>query len=205
MSTKYLLNALAAGLLAFAESIQDSADAAEGDLSQSITARNEPHAAISPDQVANADLDTDGLPWDARIHASTKTKTAKGTWTLAKRVDPKVREAVIAELHAMYPQAAAAAPAPTVTLPAAVAATSPLAIPAINVPAVQTSFTKLTDWLAKNTGDGHTLTKEWVDQVFAGNNMTLAQLATPDMQATADLYLKSLRDTLAQMGIAEVA
>lgn len=36
-------------------------------------------------------VDADGLPWDERIHTSTKTKTAKGTWT-KRRGGPKGAE-----------------------------------------------------------------------------------------------------------------
>jgi hypothetical protein len=33
------------------------------------------------------ELDSDGLPWDERIHAATKTKTAKGAWKKKRGVD----------------------------------------------------------------------------------------------------------------------
>lgn len=43
-----------------------------------------PSAATVPTGAAGVDLDTDGLPWDARIHASTRGKNKDGRWT-AKR------------------------------------------------------------------------------------------------------------------------
>lgn len=214
MSTKSLLSALAVAFAAAADSLQDSAemeDGAESSPLETVAAQLAAASTVTPAQIAAADLDTDGLPWDARIHASTKTKTAKGTWTLSKRVDPKLRETVIAELRAMYasPAPAQSAPAPAVTapvsVPSPVAAPAVPALPAISLPTVQTPFTRLTDWLAKNTGDGHQLSSAWVDSVFAANNMTLAQLATPDMHGTAELYLTSFKDTLAKIGVAEVA
>lgn len=45
------------------------------------------------------DIDEAGLPWDTRIHASTKTKTAKGLWKKRKGVDADTITDVEAELH----------------------------------------------------------------------------------------------------------
>jgi len=36
--------------------------------------------APAPAPIGDVDLDIEGLPWDARIHASTKTKVASGAW-----------------------------------------------------------------------------------------------------------------------------
>ena len=52
---------------------------------------------------AGIELDTDGQPWDHRIHASTKTKIGNGTWKLKPRTEP----ALIAQVRAEYSQAAA--------------------------------------------------------------------------------------------------
>ena len=38
--------------------------------------------------LAPAELDESGLPWDKRIHASTKTKKKDGCWKAKKGVDP---------------------------------------------------------------------------------------------------------------------
>jgi hypothetical protein len=54
------------------------------------------------------------LPWDGRIHASTKTKRqGDNTWKLARNIAPALVEQVKAELRA-----AMAAPAPAATPPA---------------------------------------------------------------------------------------
>lgn len=55
----------------------------------------------APPQANRADLDSEGLPWDKRIHASTKTKIASGAWKLARGVEPTVVEAVKAELRGL--------------------------------------------------------------------------------------------------------
>lgn len=43
-------------------------------------------------------LDSQGLPWDSRIHASTKTLIADGSWKLRRGVDPAEVEKVKAQL-----------------------------------------------------------------------------------------------------------
>jgi len=45
-------------------------------------------------------VDSAGLPWDARIHSSSKALNKNGTWKARKNVDPEVREQVLAELTA---------------------------------------------------------------------------------------------------------
>jgi len=50
--------------------------------------------------VTDVELDAEGLPWDARIHGSKKTKLARGnTWKLKRGIDPAEVETVIAELR----------------------------------------------------------------------------------------------------------
>lgn len=43
-----------------------------------------------------------GIPWDERIHAGTKTITAKGEWTRKKGITDELFESVVAELTAKY-------------------------------------------------------------------------------------------------------
>jgi hypothetical protein len=74
-------------------------------------------------------LDAEGLPWDARIHSSTKTKTAKGLWT-AVRNGPKGAElaAIKAQLRGAPQQPV---PMPAVSEPVVVA---PVPMPAVSEP-----------------------------------------------------------------------
>jgi hypothetical protein len=47
------------------------------------------------------ELDVEGLPWDARIHSSSKAKLAKtGAWKLARGCPPELAVTVLAELKA---------------------------------------------------------------------------------------------------------
>lgn len=74
------------------------------------------------DTEATGETDSTGLPWDERIHASTKTQTAKGVWKKRKGVDDATMQAVENELRARgampvplpvgIPVAPAPAPAP---------------------------------------------------------------------------------------------
>jgi hypothetical protein len=43
--------------------------------------------------------DSDGIPWDERIHASTKTRTQAGTWTRRRNTPDATFDAVMAELR----------------------------------------------------------------------------------------------------------
>ncbi len=56
-----------------------------------------PPAASS--SAANVLVDSTGLPWDARIHAGTKTQTAKAVWKAKKGVDDALIAQVTAELR----------------------------------------------------------------------------------------------------------
>ena len=54
-------------------------------VTQPVVQTEETSLPLEPD----VELDTEGVPWDARIHASTKTKLVKnGTWKLIRGVDP---------------------------------------------------------------------------------------------------------------------
>lgn len=83
-------------------------------------------AAAAAAVAAGAVLDSSGLPWDARIHASTKTKNKDETWKAARGVDPAMKAAVETELRAIMAvpapppelDPAAAFPAPTPDVPA---------------------------------------------------------------------------------------
>ena len=79
-------------------------------------------ATVAPATAHPALLDSTGLPWDARIHASTRTQTQKGVWKAKKGVD----DATVAQVTAELRQAMGApAPAPFVPLNAQPVAVAP--------------------------------------------------------------------------------
>lgn len=205
MHTKFFLNSFALALAAASESLLRSAEQYES-LTDGDNTDDAPQ--ITPQQIAAAEqpadtapeLDASGLPWHADIHASTKTKTAKGIWTKRKGVDDATVARVTAQLRATYPDTSVTEPPPA----AAPVVTAPVvAAPVIAPPAAPlTGYAKLVDWLAKNTGEGKVLDQAWVDSMFATNGTTLAALAGQD--ALADQYTESLRGVLASTGTAEV-
>lgn len=104
-----------------------------------------PPVPAPPGPAPVAELDTRGLPWDARIHAANRSKSIKGTWKLKRGITPDLIVAVEAE-HKPGPISAASAPAtglaaapvPPVAQPAP-PASAPVAPPTASVPAAPPS------------------------------------------------------------------
>lgn len=123
-----------------------------------------PPAAVA---VAVGDHDANGLPWDERIHASTKAKNADGSWRYRKGVADTQKSKVEKELRA----ALAANPAPsspTPALPAALPATPGLPAAAPALPTVNPAYTAFVEFIAARTvpAPGARLTPEWVQQAL---------------------------------------
>lgn len=203
MDLKFLLIALGNGLLAFGNALLDAAENAPemiaGELRETFAAGPGTPTIAS---VASAELDINGLPWDERIHASTKTKTVPGAWTKKRGLDEKTEKKVIAELRQAYPEpVSAAAPTP----PAAPAAPTAPKMPSIKPPAAPvalSNYQKLCDWLAKNTGADKLLTDAWVNEAFAGSGTSLAALAADE--SVSAQWLELFRGAAKEAGITEV-
>jgi hypothetical protein len=92
----------------------------------------------APPTANRAEVDSEGLPWDGRIHASTKGKTQGGVWKARKNVADATRTEVVAELRQLMglpgPAAPIAITAPVV--PSFVPAAAPAVPPALSVPGV---------------------------------------------------------------------
>lgn len=54
------------------------------------------------------ELDAEGLPWNADIHAASKNKTQKGVWKARKNLDDNTKAAIVAQLRLSYPAPSAA-------------------------------------------------------------------------------------------------
>jgi hypothetical protein len=92
----------------------------------------------APATNAAVEVDAEHIPWDERIHASTKTKNADGTWRLKRNIPVETVEAIKAELRALM-QVPAPATAPVAQVPpvaAPVAQVPPVAAPVAQVPPV---------------------------------------------------------------------
>lgn len=68
-----------------------------------------PTPAVAPEPPAGPELDSEGQPWNAELHASTKAKVADGTWRKKRGAAPEAPPA----------PAVPPAPAPTPAAPAA--------------------------------------------------------------------------------------
>ncbi len=90
---------------------------------------------------ASVVTDKNGLPWDARIHASSKTMNADGTWRGRRNTDAAIITAVEAELRALM---AIPAPAPASIAPVAI---NSVAVPPPPDPAATVSPTTLAEMM----------------------------------------------------------
>lgn len=52
-------------------------------------------------QTSHVELDSEGLPWDSRIHSSSRGRIANGTWKLMRGANPAFVDVVKAELRAL--------------------------------------------------------------------------------------------------------
>lgn len=76
------------------------------------------------------ELDTDGIPWDERIHASTKSKNADGRWKKKKGMNDESKvNAIIAELKARVQGQQLGALVQQQTQPGVVGGVSAMALP----------------------------------------------------------------------------
>lgn len=88
-----------------------------------ITESGKPNKIVTGIAMGSANLDKAGLPWDGRIHASTKATNADGTWRLKRGVSDLTVQSVTAELKralgasATGPQLVPAPPAPVAVPP----------------------------------------------------------------------------------------
>lgn len=79
-----------------------------------------PQAYAFPEhQSAGIDVDSDGVPWDGRIHASSRAKVAGGQWRMKRGVDPETITVVTGELRQMLTLGAEVPPPPISIVPPA--------------------------------------------------------------------------------------
>ena len=78
---------------------EHAADMQPIDAADDNTDKAAAQAAFTPS--ATPDRDGEGLPWDRRIHSSSKALNADGRWRIARNVAPELIESVKAELRAL--------------------------------------------------------------------------------------------------------
>jgi len=144
------------------------------------------------------EFDADGLPWDERIHASTKTTTQDGRWKKKRGVDQSLVEEVEAELRYTEeessaqdaavdsdPNAADGAPTGTIS-----DAATPPPPPPPPPPASDTTFAELIKEITENQINPDTVLKA-IQSVGLANAGEL--FARPDLipQVARELGLES--------------
>lgn len=118
--------------------------------------------------------DSAGLPWDQRIHSSSKEKNADGSWRARRNVDATTRAKVEAELKATIA-------APVNIINTAPPIPAPPALPPLPVaPPANPVFTNFVGFLAQHTRSETNptgrLTDEWVKQCLAANGVAGGEL-----------------------------
>lgn len=89
-----------------------------------------PKAPKAPQAPGPVTLDSAGLPWDERIHSSSKKQNADGSWKRRSKIEDSLVTSVTAELRNTYPAPAPKAPAAPAAPAAPQAPAAPPAPPA---------------------------------------------------------------------------
>ena len=123
-----------------------------------------PAAPSSPAAAGTPPVDTAGLPWDVRIHASSKALLKDGTWRQKRDTNPAVLAQVEAELRKVM--ALPTPPVPANSVFAAGAAAAGLPAPVLVEP---TSFQELMLWLTPHMP--HKITPDLLNATLAANGI----------------------------------
>lgn len=154
---------------------------------QTTTVQAVAHVADNtPPPPAGVTLDSAGLPWDARIHASTKTTKADGTWKVKRNTPAETIAEVETELRAAM--TATPPPATTESSPAAALAAATTAGDDVPPPPVTTesaspkTFPELLPLVSAAKANG-TITDDQIAVAVAGVGLTkFGELAVrPDL------------------------
>lgn len=89
-----------------------------------------PPALPPPGAAAAPDKDAKGVPWDARIHASSKEKNKDGTWRVKRGADKAEVARILAEITPMALPPASPPMPPIPPVPPAAPPAAPVSVPA---------------------------------------------------------------------------
>ncbi len=147
-------------------------------------------AAPTPTGADAGELDSEGYPWDERIHSGAKSKTQAGIWTRRRNVPDEVYFQIRDQIKAGIP--APAPPAPPVAAPPA----PPQPDPGAPVPPGLNPFVTLMRRVAADIGAhryGHEQLKGWIESLGDPTATTLPALnGKPELIA----QLNTLLDTV---------
>lgn len=136
------------------------------------------------------ELDVNGLPWDARIHAGTKRKNADGSWTAKRGVDDATVASVTAELRGV--PTVAVNPTPIVTPPTPTVAPVVAAPPAASgeLPATSAEFMQ---WLSAHIKAGRLSNTDATLAVQSTGLTILPDLMKPENAALIPVVAAKLK------------
>lgn len=174
----------------------------------SISTDNAAPSAPANTAAPTGELDKNGMPWDERIHSSSKAKNEDATWRYKRGVDAATKTRIENEIKATLaatgapvtgaaapaaPAVAAAVPVPGVPAPPAVPGAP--ALPAIPAAPVNPAYTAFVDYVTANMqAAGGRLTDDWVKQVLTHYGIadgSLQNLALrPDLIPTIEAYIR---------------
>lgn len=137
-------------------------------------------------------VDKNGLPWDARIHASSRATNADGTWRYKRGVDKLLAAQVEKELRELM---AIPAPVPSnvVMLPVP-APPAPVAVPAPPVADAKLSFVNLIETASKAIASGKLTHDQLNAAAIAAGVPNISMLGNrldlvPQVEATLNTFL----------------
>jgi len=142
------------------------------------------NATISTDAAATGvETDADGLPWDARIHASSKTRNADGRWRQKRGVHEALVSSVTEQLQAVM--AIPVVEAPTSAMPPPP--------PAADTPTPVAAFPALMQKITAAQTSGRLTPAAILDAVRSvGLNALPELIHRPDLIAGVGAYLDGL-------------
>ncbi|MCF2909964.1 hypothetical protein L1285_16705 [Pseudoalteromonas sp. DL2-H2.2] len=198
------------GLLEGDDSVQETTLGAVMKDAKSADPEGFEQALAQVDTSSDVELDSNGLPWDERIHTSTKNKTEKGVWKKKRGVSEPVFNEVVAELKqkissskgeqvasesiANFPPVADGAPGAPNVPPVPGVPSAP------GAPSVQKDFKKLSIQAINEITDKHKVDYAMLDEVFGlfgTKDFTLMQPEHHEgFHLLVDEYACDLNDTL---------
>jgi len=158
-----------------------------------------PANTAAPQSPNLAEVDSKGIPWDARIHSSSKAKVADGSWKYRRGVSDEEVKRVEKELRGDSMDAAALFTAPAATEVKAGGAVSGIAPPpplGVSEPDLRKEFAQLMIRVAQAKGAGK-ITAEEVTAALADHAVpSLPMLSTkldlvPSVAAAIDALIAS--------------
>lgn len=153
------------------------------------------------DDADNDELDTDGVPWDARIHSSNLKKSKDGRWMKRRGVDASLYKEVTKELQDSMGRLndTVEEPTPVVETPV-----TPAPVPAMPTPnAAPTGHTMETFKTSLPMILSTLITEKKIDQNYV--NQLKTYFNGQELWNLDDANTQSLLDTFAESGLVEKA